>query len=134
MPRPARARPTIEEAELLVGKKKLRALASSRQVFFQWQTRGVPWDLIGPVIVERLSQGDAAHSQDASRAEVEMHEVLSVQGMVFAVASVYGVASKEFQALRDLVTRFVPEVPRAAETSVRPRRAMARHRGTDSRS
>lgn len=56
MARLGRDRLTILEASpLFGGRERLRAIATSRQVFTLWGRRGVPWEVVGPAIWAQLS-------------------------------------------------------------------------------
>lgn len=121
MARPSRDRLSVAQAAALFGRSRLRALASSRQTFNNWEHRGVPWESIGPVLLEWLSQSSAPHS---IRAEGAMaHIVVETQGRVWLLAREYGTESKEFRALVSLLSVYLtpPEKSRKAPMAKRPK-------------
>lgn len=51
MTRLGRDRLSVGEAgPVFGGTERLRAIATSRQVFTLWKRRGVPWEVVGPVV------------------------------------------------------------------------------------
>lgn len=141
MPRYARERLDRDIAEAIIGARALRALARTRQTLSNWRDRGVPWDAIGPALVERLSQLSAPHSHDGDHGGADMHVVQAVQGRIFQLARTYGVDSKEFRSVTSLLSVLLPEPapPRAAAVSAHSvgvlhsdRAARVRQRGTRS--
>lgn len=120
MSRNPRARLTVEDAERLCSTRALRELAETKQTFSNWRTRGVPWDVVGPLILEQLSQASVAHSQFARHGGPDMHAVLDAQGRVFQLARHYGVDSKEFQAVHQLLTLYMPDTLRNGNAPAAP--------------
>lgn len=112
MARKPRERLALEEAKALCSEPALRKLAGSRATYSNWNARGVPWEVVGPLILEQLSQASVAHSQFASHGGPDMHAVLDAQGRVFQLARHYGVDSKEFQAVHQLLTLYMPDTLR----------------------
>ena len=115
-PRKERPRLALDQAVAVLGSEvAVRDLASSRQAFQQWkgskriEGRGVPWELVGPILLERLSQTLGAHTQDARQGEDRLHKILDIQGRVFLLARRYGLDSKEMRALEGLLDSFVPQ-------------------------
>lgn len=109
MSRISRQKLSVEEASALCGAETIRALATSTAVYSIWRKRGVPWEVTGPLVLERLSQLSDAHSQLARHGGPDMHAVLDLQGRIFQVARSYGIDSKEFQALHMLATLYMPD-------------------------
>lgn len=115
-PRKERPRLDLEQAVAVLGSESaVRRLASTRQAFQQWKGseriagRGVPWELVGPILLERLSQTLDAHTQDARQGDDRLHKILDIQGRVFLLARRYGLDSKEMRALEGLLDSFVPQ-------------------------
>lgn len=40
----------VEASPVFGGGERLRAIATSRQVYTLWKRRGVPWEVVGPVV------------------------------------------------------------------------------------
>lgn len=99
----------LDEALTVCGERALREHAGNSATYSNWRTRGVPWEVVGPLVVEQLSLSSVAHSQLARHGGPDMHAVLDVQGRVFRLARDYGVESKEFRAVRELLTVLVPD-------------------------
>lgn len=119
---------SFEEARTRLGERTLRALARTPQILNNWKGRGIPWEVLGPKLLEQISQALAPHSQPASQG-VAMHEVLDLQGRVFQLGSLYGTTSKEFRAVADLLHRFTEDVQPAQPVGVRAKvTALARRR------
>lgn len=109
MARFPRERMTVDEAETLCGARVLREAAGTAAAYSNWRTRGVPWEVVGPLAVEQLSLASEAHSHFVRHGGPDMHAVLDLQGRIFRLARDYGPDSKEFRAVRELLTVFVPE-------------------------
>ena len=115
-PRKERPRLELNQAVAVLGSEsQVRILASSRQAFQQWKGskkvpgRGVPWELVGPILLERLSQSLGAHTQDSRQGDDRLHKIMDIQGRVFLLARKYGVDSKEMRALEGFLDSFVPQ-------------------------
>lgn len=107
----------------------LRALAASRQVWANWAKDGVPWEIAGPLLMERLSQTIAARSIfPGQEGTADMHKVMDAQGRVFQLAATYGPDSREFRMLLTYLDTFLPAVAIPAPVST-PARS-TRKRGT----
>lgn len=128
MSRIPREKLSRDQASALFGADVIRNLATSGAVYSIWEKRGVPWEITGPLMMERLSQALDAHSHFSRLGgAADMHTILDVQGRVFRIARQYGITSKEFRSLRELATILAPD-----EDTTHDATARAAHSGAAS--
>lgn len=128
MARAAIERLTVEHAEEMFG-ERFKALAPTHQVLSNWRARGIPWEVIGPLVMERLSQALGLPPSNSLGLGADMHKVLDAQGRVFQLASRYGVDSPEFRMLLACLENFIPAIaapPKRLPPKRQLRRAIAR--------